>query len=88
MTTAEDHTTKRIDTRSQTLMHQFWEHVREVNAEYPGSDERKIFEAWAIQKIASLQLETLRLAGARRQMTPDQIEQALDAFAVGQDTGI
>jgi len=54
--------TAEIDAKSQELMREFLEHVRRFQAEYPGDhDPRKIFESWAIQKIAALQYTALQL---------------------------
>ena len=51
-----------IDAKTQDLIHEFVEHVRSFQAQYPGEhDPRKIFESWAIQKIAALQYTVLQL---------------------------
>ena len=51
-----------IDAKAQDLIREFMEHVRRFQAEYPGDhDPRKIFESWAIQKIAALQYTVLQL---------------------------
>ena len=51
-----------IVAKSKELIHEFLDHVRRFQAEYPGDhDPRKIFESWAIQKIAALQYTVLRL---------------------------
>jgi hypothetical protein len=51
-----------IDAKAQELIREFMEHVRRFQAEYPGEhDPRKIFESWAIQKIAALQYTVLQL---------------------------
>jgi hypothetical protein len=51
-----------IDAKSQELIHEFMEHLRRFQEEYPGDhDPRKIFESWAIQKIAALQYTALQL---------------------------
>ena len=54
-----------IDAKTHELMHEFLEHVQEVRRQPPGDqDARKIFEAWAIQKIAALQYTVLQLGAA------------------------
>ena len=51
-----------IDARVQELIREFMEHVSSFQAESPGNhDPRKIFESWAIQKIAALQYSVLQL---------------------------
>ncbi len=53
---------REIDAKTNELMQAFFTHVREFQAAYPGDhDPRKIFEAWAIQKIAGLQYTVLYL---------------------------
>jgi len=48
---------KRINTRSEELMGDVREHVKEVREAHPeATDESRIFEAWVIQKIAALQI--------------------------------
>ena len=46
------------EARANELIHEFQAHFEEVAATYPEHAEKKreIFEAWAIQKIAGLQL--------------------------------
>ena len=54
---------REIDEKTNELMQEFLEHVRECQAIPPGDhDPRKIFEGWAIQKIAALQYTVLHLA--------------------------
>lgn len=54
-----------IDANTQELIQEFFEHVHDVRQEYPGDhDPRKIFESWAIQKVAALQYTVLHLADA------------------------
>ena len=54
-----------IDAKTHELMREFLEHVQEVRRQPPGDqDARKIFEAWAIQKIAALQYTVLQLGAA------------------------
>jgi hypothetical protein len=54
-----------IDAKTHELMREFFEHVEEVRQQLPGEpDTRKIFEAWAIQKIAALQYTVLQLGAA------------------------
>ena len=51
-----------IDAKTQDLIREFVEHARSFQAQYPGEhDPRKIFESWAIQKIAALQYTVLQL---------------------------
>lgn len=58
-----------IDVRTQELIQEFFDHVRDVRQEYPEDpDPRKIFESWAIQKIAALQYTVLHLADAVAQL--------------------
>jgi len=46
-------------------MKEFFNHVRKYQATHAGDhDPRKIFEAWAIQKIAALQYTVLQLGDA------------------------
>ena len=54
-----------IDAKTTELMRQFFDHVRDYREQYPGdADPRKIYESWAIQKIAALQYAVLHLADA------------------------
>ena len=51
-----------ITAKSNELIQQFFDYVRDYQAAHPGDhDPRKIFEAWAIQKIAALQYTVLHL---------------------------
>ena len=53
---------RQIDAKTRELMQEFFEHVRDVRKLPPKKhDPRKIFEGWAIQKIASLQFTVLQL---------------------------
>ena len=53
---------REIEAKSDELMQEFFQHVRKYQATHPGDhDPRKIFEAWAIQKIAALQYTVLHL---------------------------
>ena len=53
---------QQIDARTHDLMLEFFDHVREVQKLPPKKhDPRKIFEGWAIQKIAGLQFSVLQL---------------------------
>ena len=60
--TTKPPTTEDIDTRSASLILEFDKHKAEVaarmGAKYPdrSPDERKIFEGWILQKVASLQV--------------------------------
>ena len=56
---------REIDAKSNELMKEFFNHVRKYQATHAGDhDPRKIFEAWAIQKIAALQYTVLQLGEA------------------------
>lgn len=65
-----------IDAKTNELMREFFEHVEEVRQQLPGEpDPRKIFEAWAIQKIAALQYTVLQLGAAIAELqTSEQAE--------------
>jgi hypothetical protein len=53
---------REIDAKTKELMQAFFDHVRDYHKLHPGQhDPRKIFEAWAIQKIAALQYTVLKL---------------------------
>ena len=53
---------REIDAKSNELIQEFFDHVRKYQAAHPGDhDPRKIFEAWAIQKIAAIQYTVLQL---------------------------
>lgn len=60
-------TIEEIDQRSEKLIEEFREHMREVHASLwarksealeadGGIDQRKVFEGWAMQKLSCLQL--------------------------------
>ena len=52
-----------IDSKSEQLMKEFLAHRDAYIAKHGGtSDERRLFESWAIQKIAGLHCLVLRLA--------------------------
>jgi hypothetical protein len=54
---------REINAKSDELIAEFFEHVRKFRKHHPGDhDPRKIFESWAIQKIAALQHTVLHLA--------------------------
>lgn len=51
-----------INAKTEELMKEFFAHVRKVRKQHRGEvDARLIFEAWAIQKIATLQYTVLHL---------------------------
>jgi predicted transposase YbfD/YdcC len=53
----------RVDKKSEELINEFRAHLQEVQTKHPEfTDERKIFEGWAIQKIAGLQGSVSHLA--------------------------
>jgi len=58
MSSPNDEGEAQAEARANELIHQFQAHFEEVAATYPEHAEKKreIFEAWAIQKIAGLQL--------------------------------
>ncbi|MCI0538402.1 MAG: hypothetical protein L0Z50_24610 [Verrucomicrobiales bacterium] len=61
--TKQDPAIREIDAKAQELIQEFQNHVRACQATQEGHlDPRKIFEAWAIQKIAGLQYTVLHLA--------------------------
>jgi len=48
---------EQVNERARVLMYEFKDHVDEVQSAYPeATDARKIFEGWAIQKLAGLQV--------------------------------
>jgi len=52
-----------VDAHAETLMAEFFSHVDEVRAKSEKTEELDdIFQGWAIQKIASLQLMVLELS--------------------------
>ena len=58
-----DHAADQIDAKAHELMQEFFDHVRQVHETTQRKhDPRKIFEGWAIQKIAALQFTVLQLA--------------------------
>ena len=59
-----DEAGRQAEARSHTLMLEFHAHMEEFTAIYPehAGQDRKMFEAWAIQKIAGLQLSVEHLA--------------------------
>ena len=60
--TNPDRALREIDAKADELMQAFFKQVRDYQAAHPGDpDPRKIFEAWAIQKIAGLQYTVLHL---------------------------
>ena len=59
----EDDVTREIDDQANALIDEFKQHVTEVQAQYPdATDKGLIYEGWAIQKIAGLQVLVLSLA--------------------------
>jgi hypothetical protein len=66
----QDPAIREIDAKTQELMQEFLNHVRDCQALHPEDpDPRKIFEAWAIQKIAGLQYTVLHLADRLNALT-------------------
>ncbi len=55
---------KRVDEKAQELIYEFQSHYQEYIELHPEDKDRKdeIFQSWAIQKIAGLQLSILELA--------------------------
>ena len=58
LNTPDEEAGRQADARAHALMLEFHAHLKECTALHPGhtGKERQIFEAWAIQKIAGLQL--------------------------------
>ena len=58
LNTPDDEAGRQAETRAHVLMLEFHTHMEEYTALHPEhtGKERQIFEAWAIQKIAGLQL--------------------------------
>ncbi len=59
-----------VDHRTKRLIHEFTSHFLACVDAEPSAADRKgeVFEAWAIQKIAGLQLAIEHLAGMPRQL--------------------
>ncbi|WP_109098175.1 hypothetical protein [Aquimarina sp. AU58] len=53
---------KKINAQSQEMIKGFQDHLAEVKEVHPEVNDRMIFEGWAIQKIASLQVIIKELA--------------------------
>ena len=55
---------KRVEAKTEDLIYEFHAHYQSYIEEHPDDKNRKdeIFQAWAIQKIAGLQLSILELA--------------------------
>ncbi len=52
-----------VDAKSRELIQEFFQHYQEFIEANPGQeDKNEIFQGWAIQKIAGLQLVALELA--------------------------
>ena len=58
MNSPNDEGEAQVEARANELIYEFQAHFEEVAAAYPAHAEnkREIYEAWAIQKIAGLQL--------------------------------
>ncbi len=58
MNSPNDEGEAQVEARANELIYEFQAHFEEVAATYPAHAEKKreIYEAWAIQKIAGLQL--------------------------------
>jgi hypothetical protein len=54
-----------VDERAERLIHEFMDHFNDCATHDPTAKDRKreVFEAWAIQKIAGLQLAIEHLSG-------------------------
>ncbi|WP_103867431.1 hypothetical protein [Aquimarina sp. I32.4] len=48
--------TDKIDTQAEEMIKDFKDHLSSVKEIHPKVDDRAIFEGWAIQKIAGLQV--------------------------------
>jgi hypothetical protein len=57
-----------VEKRSEILSGEFREHLRELLSKHPDWDEHRIFQGWAIQKIAGLQWAVERLAMVQESM--------------------
>ena len=55
---------KKVEAKTEDLIYEFHAHYQSYIGEHPNDKNRKdeIFQAWAIQKIAGLQLSILELA--------------------------
>ncbi len=53
--------TKQIDAKSKDLIIEFSDHEKEVKAHVPDAEHGHIFEGWAIQKIAGLQVIVMKM---------------------------
>ncbi len=53
---------KKINAQSQEMIKDFQDHIAEVKEIHPEVNDRMIFEGWAIQKIAGLQVIVKELA--------------------------
>ncbi len=54
--------TEKIDTQSEEMMKNFNDHLIEVKQKLPNADKRGVFESWAIQKRAGLQVVVQELS--------------------------
>ncbi|KAA1242592.1 hypothetical protein [Aquimarina sp. RZ0] len=54
--------TESIDAQSKEMIKDFQDHLAEVKEVHPEVNDRMIFEGWAIQKIAGLQVIIKELA--------------------------
>ena len=61
--TTDEEAGRQVDSQSNELIAEFRSHCEEVQKQRPEhTDNRIIFEGWAIQKIAGLQLSVFQLA--------------------------
>ena len=59
-----------VDRRSELLIAAFQAHYQEVRQRHPeATDKRPVFEGWAIQKIAGLQISVEHLADVVNRLT-------------------
>ncbi len=62
---------RHVDARSDELLEEFEQHAEEYLRHDPGADQREIFDGWALQKIACLQLAVEALAHQLNEVAPE-----------------
>ena len=64
-----------IDAKSNELIDEFQEHVREVQEQHPDfTDTGRMYEGWAIQKIAGLQIMVMNLVERVAELEKSRIQ--------------
>ncbi len=58
----DDEPNARVEQKSEELIREFRSHLERYQAKHPEADVRRVYEGWAIQKIAGLQVSVLELA--------------------------